>query len=325
MTIQTQEAGKRKHHRIICVVGPTASGKTALSVALAKTLGGEVISADSMQLYRGMDVGTAKVTQREMQGIPHHMIDVAEPWESFSAARFVELADPILQDILRRGKTAIIAGGTGLYVDALIAGRTFAPYPETGRREALEQEAREKGMEHLLERLRQVDPDSADRLHLADSKRIIRALEVYEETGKTITQHNLETKAQPNRYFPLWVGLNYDPRQLLYDRINLRVDRMLEAGLLEEIRALLVAGIPQSATALQAIGYKEFLPVLTQGASLEEAVEQVKQGSRRYAKRQLTWFRRNPEVFWILRREHTTDQQVLETALQYIRSFDIGI
>ena len=161
-------------NKIVCVVGPTASGKTALSVALAKALNGEVISADSMQLYRGMDVGTAKVTPEEMDGVPHHMIDVAEPWESFSAARYVEMADPILQDILSRGKTAIIAGGTGLYVDALIAGRTFAPYPETGRRQALEQEAEELGMEHMLSRLRAVDPDSASRLHLADRKRIIR-------------------------------------------------------------------------------------------------------------------------------------------------------
>ncbi len=323
MTAKTQDVERRD--RIICVVGPTASGKTALSVTLAKLLGGEVISADSMQLYRGMDVGTAKVTHEETRGIPHHMIDVAEPWESFSAARFVELADPILRDILRRGKTAVIAGGTGLYVDALIAGRSFAPYPETGRRETLEREARERGMEHMLERLRQVDPDSAARLHLADTKRIIRALEVYEETGKTITQHNLETQTVPNRYSPVWVGLSYEPRQLLYDRINLRVDRMLESGLLEEIQKLLDAGIPQTATALQAIGYKEFLPVLTQGASLETAIEQVKQGSRRYAKRQLTWFRRNPEIFWIQRSDRTTDEDVLEAALRHIRSFDIGI
>ena len=241
-------------NKIVCVVGPTASGKTALSVALAKALNGEVISADSMQLYRGMDVGTAKVTREEMDGIPHHMIDVAEPWESFSAARYVEMADPILQDILSRGKKAIIAGGTGLYVDALIAGRTFAPYPETGRRQALEQEAEKLGMEHMLSRLRAVDPDSASRLHLADRKRIIRALEVYEETGKTITQHNLETQALPDKYHPVWIGLTYEPRQLLYDRIDLRVDKMLEAGLLEEIRGLLERGIPSGCTAMQAIG-----------------------------------------------------------------------
>ena len=310
---------------IICVVGPTASGKTALSVALAKALGGEVISADSMQLYRGMDVGTAKVTPEEMDGIPHHMIDVADPWESFSAARYVEMADPILRDILRRGKTAIIAGGTGLYVDALIAGRTFAPYPETGRRQALEQEAEELGMEHMLSRLQAVDPDSAARLHPADRKRIIRALEVYEETGKTITQHNLETQALPDSYQPVWIGLTYEPRQLLYDRIDLRVDKMLEQGLVEEIRGLLARGTPRECTAMQAIGYKEFLPVLDGTMPLETAVEQVKQGSRRYAKRQLTWFRRNAKVHWILQNRETTFSDVFSQAAEQIPFFDSGI
>ena len=310
---------------IICVVGPTASGKTALSVALAKALGGEVISADSMQLYRGMDVGTAKVTPEEMDGIPHHMIDVADPWESFSAARYVEMADPILRDILRRGKTAIIAGGTGLYVDALIAGRTFAPYPETGRRQALEQEAEELGMEHMLSRLKAVDPDSAARLHPADRKRIIRALEVYEETGKPITQHNLETQALPDSYQPVWIGLTYEPRQQLYNRIDLRVDKMLEQGLLEEIRGLLDRGTPRECTAMQAIGYKEFLPVLDGTMPLETAVEQVKQGSRRYAKRQLTWFRRNSKVHWILQNRETTFSDVFSQAAEQIPFFDSGI
>lgn len=310
---------------IICVVGPTASGKTALSVALAKALGGEVISADSMQLYRGMDVGTAKVTPEEMDGIPHHMIDVADPWESFSAARYVEMADPILRDILRRGKTAIIAGGTGLYVDALIAGRTFAPYPETGRRQALEQEAEKLGMEHMLSRLKAVDPDSAARLHPADRKRIIRALEVYEETGKTITRHNLETKALPDSYQPVWIGLTYEPRQQLYNRIDLRVDKMLEQGLLEEIRGLLDRGTPRECTAMQAIGYKEFLPVLDGTMPLETAVEQVKQGSRRYAKRQLTWFRRNSKVHWILQNRETTFSDVFSQAAEQIPFFDSGI
>ena len=312
-------------NKIVCVVGPTASGKTALSVALAKALNGEVISADSMQLYRGMDVGTAKVMPEEMDGIPHHMIDVADPWESFSAARYVEMADPILQDILSRGKTAIIAGGTGLYVDALIAGRTFAPYPETGRRQALEQEAEELGMEHMLSRLRAVDPDSASRLHLADRKRIIRALEVYEETGKTITQHNLETQALPDAYQPMWIGLNYEPRQLLYDRIDLRVDKMLENGLLEEIRGLLDRGTPRECTAMQAIGYKEFLPVLDGTLPLETAVEQVKQGSRRYAKRQLTWFRRNAKIHWILQNRETAFSNVFSQAVEQIPFFDNGI
>jgi tRNA dimethylallyltransferase len=308
--------------KIIVIVGPTASGKTALSVALAKALDGEIISADSMQLYRGMDIGTAKVTPEEMQGIPHHMVDVLEPWEDCSAARYVQEADPILQEILARGKTAIVVGGTGLYVDALIQGRSFAPYPSTGKRQALEQEADEKGMEEMLQRLQAVDPDSAARLHIRDRKRILRALEVYQETGKTITQHNLETQQIPDKYDPLWLGLTYEPRQVLYDRIDLRVDLMLEQGLLPEIEALLKRGIPKTATALQAIGYKEFLPVLAGEMPLEAAVETVKQESRRYAKRQLTWFRRNPKIDWICQHLGQKQDEVLQYALARVASFD---
>lgn len=307
---------------MIVVVGPTASGKTALSVALAKALDGEIISADSMQIYRGMDIGTAKVTPEEMEGIPHHMIDLAEPWENWSAARYVSEADPILQDILSRGKWAIIVGGTGLWVDALISGRRFAPYPETGRRQALEQEAERLGMAAMLEKLRSVDPEAAERLHVADKKRIIRALEVYEETGKTITEHNRETGKQPDKYHPLWLGLNYVNREDLYARIDLRVEQMLENGLLDEIRKLMATGIPREATALQAIGYKEFFPVLEEGQPLESAVARAKQESRRYAKRQLTWFRRNEKLHWLERTPSTAAEKILEEALSLVRSFD---
>jgi tRNA dimethylallyltransferase len=308
--------------KMIVIVGPTASGKTALSVALAKALDGEIISADSMQLYRGMDIGTAKVTPEEMQGIPHHMVDVLEPWEGCSAARYVQEADPILRDILARGKTAIVVGGTGLYVDALVQGRSFAPYPSTGKRQALEQEADQKGMEEMLRQLQAVDPDSAARLHVRDRKRILRALEVYQETGKTITQHNLETQQVPDQYDPLWLGLTFEPRQVLYDRIDLRVDRMLEQGLLQEIETLLSQGIPKTATALQAIGYKEFFPVLEGELSLEAAVETVKQESRRYAKRQLTWFRRNPKIHWLTQQPGQDPEEVLQQARTLAASFD---
>ena len=308
--------------KMIIIVGPTASGKTALSVALAQALNGEIISADSMQIYRGMDIGTAKVTQEEMAGIPHYMVDVAEPWESYSAARFVSEADPIVQDILARGKTVILAGGTGLWVDALVAGREFAPYPETGRRQALEREAEEKGMEFMLEKLRLVDEESAQKLHLKDKKRIIRALEVYEETGKTISQHNRETKALPDKYRPLWIGLDFTDRQELYDRINLRVDKMLGQGLMEEIERLLQKGVPSDATALQAIGYKEFFPVLRGEGSLAEAAEKCKQESRRYAKRQLTWFRRNENIHWIRRDKNTPEDEILKNALEIVSEFD---
>ena len=311
--------------KMIVIVGPTASGKTALSVALAKALGGEVVSCDSMQIYRGMDVGTAKVTPEEMEGIPHHMVSVADPEESFSAARFQQMADPIVEDILRRGKTVILAGGTGLYVDALVSGRTFAPYPETGKRQELEREADEKGMEAMLLELQQVDPETGARLHLADRKRILRALEVYRETGKPISQHNRETQAVPDKYQPIWIGLDYEDRKDLYDRINLRVDLMLEQGLLTEIRGLLDAGVPEQCTAMQAIGYKEFLPVLKGEGDLASAVESVKQESRRYAKRQLTWFRRNGKVNWIYRKKDTEFSEILRQALHYIPFFDKGV
>jgi tRNA dimethylallyltransferase len=287
-------------NRIICVVGPTASGKTGLAIALAKALDGEVVSCDSMQLYRGMDVGTAKPTLAEMGGVVHHMLDVCDPAEAFSVGRYVAMADPILQDILARGKTVLVAGGTGLYVDSLMAGRTFAPFPATGRREALEALADRDGIEAVLALLRDVDPDSAARLHPADRKRIIRAMEVYEETGKTITQHNLETQAIPPKYDPVWLGLDFADRAELYRRIDLRVDLMAQQGLEDEVRRLLAAGVSADATAMQAIGYKEVVRALEGQCTMAEALADVQRESRRYAKRQLTWFRRNKAIHWIV-------------------------
>jgi len=201
---------------IICVAGPTASGKTAFAVSLAKELNGEVISCDSMQIYKYMDIGTAKPTVAEMDGIPHHMLSVAEPQEDFSVSRYCEMASPIIDDVLSRGKTAIIAGGTGLYMDALIRGNSFAPYPSTGRRQELEEIAAKQGIGAVQEMLRKVDPESAERLHSSDQKRIIRAMEVYLETGKTITAHNLETQAIPPRYSPVWFALTDEDRADLY-------------------------------------------------------------------------------------------------------------
>ena len=287
-------------NNIICIAGPTASGKTALAATLAKELNGEVVSCDSMQVYRRMDIGTAKPTLEEMQGIPPHMIDVAEPWEDFSVSRYCEMAAPIVDDIISRGKTAVIAGGTGLYMDALIRGNAFAPFPATGVRERLEAQADAEGMEAMLSRLRTVDPDAARRLHLSDRKRILRALEVYLETGETITEHNRKTQAVPPRYSPLWLGLDFTEREELYRRIDLRVGLMLQQGLVEEIRGLLAEGIPEKATAMQAIGYKEFVDALDGRCTIEEAADQVRQSSRRYAKRQLTWFRRNKATHWYL-------------------------
>ena len=305
---------------IICIAGPTASGKTALAVELAKELHGEVVSCDSMQVYRRMNIGTAKPTPEEMQGIPHHMLDVAEPWEDFSVSRYCELATPIVEDILSRGKTAIIAGGTGLYMDSLIRGNAFAPFPSTGVRERLEAQADAEGMEAMLAWLRSLDPDSAARLHLSDRKRILRALEVYLETGETITAHNRRTQALPPRFRPLWLGLDFADRGELYRRIDLRVDEMLRQGLLAEIRELLASGIPPKCTAMQAIGYKEFVDSLQRSLPVEQAVEEVKKSSRHYAKRQLTWFRRNKALHWLTRGPDSPE--ILEAARQILREND---
>jgi len=309
-------------NNIICIAGPTASGKTALAVALAKAFNGEVVSCDSMQIYKRMDIGTAKPTMEEMDGIPHHMINVAEPDEDFSVSRYCEMAAPILDDIIARGKTAIIAGGTGLYMDSLIKGNDFAPFPSTGMREKLEAQADREGMEAMLQLLQSIDPDAAAKLHLSDRKRIIRALEVYYETGETITAHNLKTQAIPPRYNPLWLGLDFEDRAELYRRIDLRVGIMLEQGLVKEIQDLLSSGIPEKCTAMQAIGYKEFVAALDGQCSIEEAADEVRKSSRHYAKRQLTWFRRNKNIHWLIRETGESTEEIIHRARQVIRDFD---
>ncbi len=309
-------------NNIICIAGPTASGKTSLAVELAKEFNGEVVSCDSMQVYRRMDIGTAKPTLEERQGIVHHMIDVAEPEEDFSVSRYCTMASPIVDDILSRGKTAIIAGGTGLYMDSLVRGNGFAPFPSTGVREKLEQQADREGMEAMLSWLESIDPEAAARLHLSDRKRVIRALEVYLETGETITEHNRRTQAIPPKYSPVWLGLDFAQRSELYRRIDLRVDVMLERGLIEEIQALLNSGIPKKCTAMQAIGYKEFGNCLAGHGTLEDAADLVRQASRHYAKRQLTWFRRNKAIHWLVRDAKTQDSEILTQARQVLRVFD---
>ena len=309
-------------NNIICIAGPTASGKTSLAVELAKQLNGEVVSCDSMQVYRRMDIGTAKPFPEEMEGIPHHMLSVAEPEEEFSVSRYCEMAAPIVDDILVRGKTAIIAGGTGLYMDALIKGNDFAPYPATGMREKLEEQADREGMEAMHALLASIDPESAARLPIADRKRIIRALEVYYETGETITAHNLRTQAIPPRYNPVWFALEDVDRQDLYDRIDKRVEIMLEQGLITEIEGLLADGIPDKCTAMQAIGYKEFVAALRGECTIAVAAAQVQQSSRRYAKRQLTWFRRNPNIHWLRREKGMTTAEIARMARQILEETD---
>lgn len=284
---------------ILVICGPTASGKTALAAALARRFGGEVVSADSMQVYRGMDIGTAKPTQEEMLGVPHHMLDVASPLENYSVARYVADAVPIVDDILARGKLPVVAGGTGLYIDHLVAGRRFAPFePDSGLREHLQAQARELGLPALRAQLERVDPEAAARIHPNDEKRTIRALEVYLSTGRTITQHDRESRELPNRYTPLTIALSFKERPWLWERINRRVDGMMAQGLEGEVRRLLADGVPRDCTAMQAIGYKEIAAAISEGRPVSSGVEEVKLRSRQYAKRQLTWFRRNREAHW---------------------------
>ena len=308
-------------NNIICIAGPTASGKTSLAVELAKLTNGEVVSCDSMQIYKRMTIGTAKPVPEEMEGIVHHMIDVADPDEAFSVSRYCEMATPIVEDIIARGKTAIIAGGTGLYMDSLIKGNDFAPFPATGHRERLEEMWEKEGLEALTKLLKEIDPEALDRAQ-NNPRRIIRALEVFYETGDTITAHNLRTQAIPPKFDPLWIGLDFDPRKLLYDRIDLRVGIMLEQGLVQEIRDLLDSGIPADCTAMQAIGYKEFVAAMEGHITIEEAADEVRKASRHYAKRQLTWFRRNKNMHWLTRQEGDGAEEILEKARRLLIETD---
>ena len=304
---------------VLCVVGPTACGKTKMGVALARRFNGEVVSVDSMQIYRGMEIGTAAPTPEEMAGVPHHMIGVADPAESWSVSRFTQEADRCIQDILRRGKLPVLVGGTGLYLDALVRGQTFAAGQQGGAvRLALQQRLAREGAAALLEELAAIDPETAARLHLRDEKRILRALEVYRETGETISEHDRKSREMPDRYDALYIGLSFRDRQELRDRIDQRVDIMVEQGLLDEVRQLLTGGLPRDATALQAIGFKQFLAVADGTATEAEAVEEVKLRSRQYAKRQLTWLRRNPRIHWILWEKEPDFPWALQNATEFL-------
>ena len=309
--------------KVVVVCGPTASGKTALGVALAKALKGEVVSADSMQIYRGMDIGTAKPTPEEMDGIPHHMIDVADPDEDFSAARYVDMAAPRVDDILARGKVPIIVGGTGLYIDALLAGRQFAPFKGEVRAR-LYARAEAEGMEALHEELKGIDPERGEKLHLRDEKRILRALEIWYETGKTITQHDAESQTIPPRYEPVTVFLNFKDRADLWERIDRRVDVMMEQGLEEEVRHLLSGGVPAACTAMQAIGYKEFSAAVRGEDSMEHAVAEVKLRSRQYAKRQITWFKKSKNALWWEWEKNRDFSACLQASTEFIKTNGIG-
>ena len=277
--------------KILVIGGPTASGKSSLGIELALSKNGEIVSADSMQIYRRMDIGTAKVTKEEQSAVPHHMIDVAEPDENYSVARYVEQASACCDDILSRGRLPVVVGGTGLYIDSLLSGRDFSCEADASLREELGAYYDSVGGERMLAELARFDPDRAAILKANDKKRIVRAFEVYRGTGETITEHDRKTKLLPPRYEYDFIFLNPE-RSILYERIERRVDLMFEKGLVEEVRSLLSSGVPVNATSMQAIGYTETVEYINGAITLDEAVSSIKQGSRRYAKRQVTWFKK---------------------------------
>ena len=300
---------------VIVIAGPTASGKTSLSIGIAKKIGGEIVSADSMQIYKDMDIATAKPTEAEMQGIPHHLISIVDSDESFSVAAYKEKAVEAIADIFCRGRIPVVVGGTGLYIDTLVNNTTFFDFDKSDQREKLQMRLQNEGIEKLFDELKSVDPETAERLHINDTKRILRALEVYYSTGKTISLQAELSHENESQYNWLIIGLTAENRDVLYDRINRRVDIMLDDGLIEEAKTFFSS--EKSSTAKQAIGYKELKGFFDGSISLEEATENLKRETRRYAKRQLTWFRRNKNINWI-NIDNKTSEEVLTEALAII-------
>ena len=305
--------------KIICVVGPTASGKTELGVGIAQAVGGEVISADSMQIYQGMTIASAAPTIEEMVGVPHHLVEFLPYGESFTVAQYVEIARQKISEIISRGKIPVIVGGTGLYINSLVDNIEFAPQSETEElRRKITDRFEQIGAEAMLDALREIDPATADKLHPSDKRRIIRAFEIYEGTGMTPSEHNELSRKNEAPFDAVMIGINYRERQRLYDRINLRVDKMLESGLLEEARvAYMQSGSMEKSGAVQAIGHKELFPYFEGSEELDVSVERLKQSSRRYAKRQITWFSRDSRINWIYSDECN---DILSAALEIINS-----
>lgn len=306
--------------KVIVVAGPTASGKTALAIALAKELNGEVVSADSMQIYQYMNIGTAKPTAEEMDGIPHHLLDFVSPLDAFDVVQYQQLALEKIEEILSRGKQPIVCGGTGLYINSLIYNLSYGEGDaDPVFRQKMAAEAEAHGNQYLHDKLQQVDPKAAASIHPNNVKRVIRALEVYETTGTRFSEQLEASKNNPVPYEYVCIGLDL-PREYLYERIDKRVDIMLQEGLLEETKQLLEAGLLEGPTASMGICYKELLPYLRGEAPLEACAETLKQGTRNYAKRQMTWFRRIPSMHWISVQPTSTKAEILRDALCIINS-----
>ncbi len=305
--------------KIVLIAGPTGVGKTETSVLLAKKMNTEIISCDSMQIYRGMDIGTAKVTKGEMQGVVHHMIDIREPWESFSVYDYVSMATPIAMRINAEGKIPLVVGGTGLYADSLIKGIDFKKDAGSDEkyREELEELSKDEGNEHLHNMLKERDPESADAIHPNNVKRVIRALEYYHVTGNKISDYNESTKALRSPYASVRIYFTRD-RDSLYERIDKRVDMMLKDGLLDEVKELMSRGLTEGNTAIQALGYKETVSFIRGEITIEEMAERIKTDTRHYAKRQLTWFRRDREGIWLNLDEFSSPEETADRCLEII-------
>ncbi len=316
------EAGKKIP--LVIIAGPTAAGKTAVAVRLAKHLDGEVVSADSMQIYRYMDIGTAKPCAAEREGIPHHLVDIVEPEEEFSAAMFQKLARQAIKDIYERGKLPILAGGTGFFIDAVIYNYDFSfAGADKELRKFLQREAEEKGNAAVHERLRRVDPEAAERIHVNDLKRIIRALEIYQQTGRAGALLRKKNKEKYHCYDTLFFGLYYK-RELLYRRIEERVDKMIEEGLVEEVKRLMNAGYHTGLVSMQGLGYKEIAGFLQGKYSLDEAIAILKRNTRRFAKRQLTWFKRYSSIKWIDMEKHNAIDYILSVTASFTAKYFPG-
>lgn len=304
---------------LVAVVGPTASGKTDLAIAIAIKYGGEIISADSMQIYKTMDIGTAKPTIDEMRNIPHHMLDIVEPSRRFSVADYVVMARDVIKDVDARGKLPVLAGGTGLYVSSLVDNIEFGE-TETDQKLRIELEAaaREQGGQALLDKLAEFDPETAGKLHPNNVGRIIRAIEVYKTTGVAMSEMQRRSRSRPSPYKLCMIGLTCSDRAVLYGRINRRVDKMIESGLKDEVERLIKNGADKDCTSMQAIGYKEMAEHLRGMISFDEAVETIKRETRRYAKRQLTWFRRDTRIQWIDIDTQDSYEKICKTAFNFI-------
>jgi tRNA dimethylallyltransferase len=305
---------------LIILTGPTAVGKTKASIGLAKALNGEIISADSMQVYKHMDIGSAKIRPEEMQGIKHYLIDELEPDEEFHVVRFQEMAKKALEEIYAKNKIPIVVGGTGFYIQALLYDIDFTENDEdTEYRKELEQLAAEKGADALHEMLRKVDSASAEAIHANNVKRVIRAMEFHKQTGGKISEHNEQERAKSSPYDFCYFVLN-DERERLYERINLRIDQMLDDGLVEEVMSLKDQGYTKEMVSMQGLGYKEILDYLNGNCTLEEAIYILKRDTRHFAKRQLTWFRRERDVIWVSKNEHNYDEdKILNVMLDHIK------